>query len=312
MRVIFFGTPEFAVPSLRAMLERHDVILVVSQPDRPAGRGMALRRSPVAELAVEHGVRLLLPLKARDPELEEAARTADADVCVVAAYGQILPIGVLDAPRLGAYNVHASLLPRWRGASPVAAAVRAGDAVTGVSIMRMDVGLDTGPVLLRREVAILPRETTGDLTTRLAGLGADAILEALERLAAGPVELRPQQADGVTYAGLVRKSDGDLDWSRGAVEIDRAVRAFDPWPGARLPLGPERVRVLEGRPLPAWTGPPAAAAAPGDILEVGREGVLVMASDTPFLVTRVQPPGKRPMAAAEYARGRRDLVTSGG
>ncbi|HEV3232309.1 MAG TPA: methionyl-tRNA formyltransferase [Candidatus Dormibacteraeota bacterium] len=311
MRVVFMGTPEFAVPSLRALLARHEVALVVSQPDRPAGRGMALRRSPVAALADAAGVPVLTPARVREPEAQARVRGAGAEALVVAAYGQILPTTLLDAAPLGGINVHASLLPRWRGASPIAAAILAGDRRTGVSIMRMEAGLDTGPVLLRREVEIAPSDTTGSLTARLAEVGAAALLDGLDRLAAGLGAFIPQPGAGVTHAGLVRKADGDWEWDRPAAELERAMRAYDPWPGLRLPLGSERVRVVAGRPLPAWSVE-VEGRAPGDVLEVGREGIAVMALDQPFLLTELRPPGRRGMAAADYARGRRDLVVREG
>jgi methionyl-tRNA formyltransferase len=331
MRVVFLGTPDFAVPSLRALLPRHDVELVISQPDRPAGRGMELRRSPVAALADSAGVPVLTPARVRAPEVLERVGDLWPDVLVVAAYGQILPPALLEAAVLGGINVHASLLPRWRGASPIAAAILAGDRRTGVSIMRMEAGLDTGPVLLRREIEIAPGETTGGLTSRLAALGAEALLEGLDRLGSGLARFTPQPEEGVTQAGLIRKADGDWDWDHAAAEIERAIRAYDPWPGLRLPLAGERVRVVDGRPLPAWSvgvssgstpgekrpaaGGSAAGSAsppPGTVLESGREGIAVMARDQPFLLTSVQPPGKRPMAAADYARGRRGLLAPAG
>jgi len=310
MRVAFMGTPEFAVPSLQALLEHHQVTLVISRPDRPAGRGMSLRRSPVAAAAEAAGVPVELPERARNPEVIERVRQARPDVLVVAAFGQILPVELLAVPPHGGLNVHASLLPRWRGASPIAAAILAGDAETGVSIMRMEAGLDTGPVLLERRTAIRPDETTGELTERLGRLGAEALLEALARIESGDSVFTPQPQEGVTVAPLVRKHDGDLDWSRSAAEIERAVRAFDPWPGVRVPLAGEPVRLLRARALPAWATGDGSGALPGDVIEVDREGIVVMAGDGPLRVEMVQAPGKRAMAAAEYARGRRDILVA--
>ncbi|HEV3235177.1 MAG TPA: methionyl-tRNA formyltransferase [Candidatus Dormibacteraeota bacterium] len=309
MRVVFFGTPEFAVPSLRALLARHQVAAVVTRPDRPAGRGMALRRSPVAEAADEAGVEVLQPRGARDPGLVGAIQASGADAIVVAAYGRILPPEVLEATPGGGLNVHASLLPRWRGASPIAAAILAGDAATGVSIMRMEEGLDTGPVLLQRRLRVAPDDTTRTLTPRLAELGAEAIAEGLDQLEAGTARFQPQPDEGVTYAPVIGKADGDLTWELPAGEIDRRVRAYDPWPGVRLPIGGHTVRVLEGDALPSWSSD--ASVRPGDVLAVDARGLEVMAADAPFLVRSVQPPGKRAMAAAEYARGRRDLLAGG-
>src|SRR5438094_3605497 len=208
MRAVFLGTPEFAVPSLRAVLQRHDVPLAVTQPDRRAGRGLGLRRSAVGEVAAAAGVPLLQPERVREPAVLEAVRAAEPDILVVAAYGQILPPALLEAAPHGALNVHASLLPRWRGASPVTAAILAGDDETGVSIMRMDPGLDTGPVALRRGVPIAPEDTTGSLTERLAEVGAEALVEVLEALQSGRGAFQPQPPEGVTHAPRVRKSDG--------------------------------------------------------------------------------------------------------
>jgi methionyl-tRNA formyltransferase len=306
VRVVFMGTPEFAVPSLRALLDHHDVPLVVTRPDRPAGRGLSLRRSPVAELAEAAGAPLELPASIGGPEVAQRIAATEPDVVVVAAYGRILPVVLLEVAPHGAINVHASLLPRWRGASPIAAAILAGDRETGVSIMRMDAGLDTGPVLLQRRAPTGPIETTGELTARLAELGAGALIEGLDAIERGDAVFTPQPEAGVTVAPPVKKSDGDLRWDMSAAEIERAVRAYDPWPGVRLPLAGETVKVLRARVLPAWTaGEPAPA--PGKLVEVGSAGITVMASDGPLLLELLQAPGKRAMLAAEYARGRRDL-----
>lgn len=310
MRVVFMGTPEFAVPSLRALLAGHDVRLVISRPDRPAGRGMSLRRSPVANTAEAAGVEVELPESPRAPDVLERVRQAQPEVLVVAAYGRILPPELLELAPHGGLNVHASLLPRWRGASPIPAAILAGDAETGVSIMRMDAGLDTGPVLLRRTTPIKSDETAGELSARLAELGADALSEGLELLARGEAVFTPQAGDSVTMAGPVRKQDGDLDWAREAAYIERATRAFDPWPGVRLEVAGEPVRVLRAHALPAWAagddGRP-----PGTILETDGKGIVVMAGDRPVRLEAVQAPGKRAMPAADYARGRPDLREGG-
>ena len=311
MRVVFFGTPEFAVPSLEALLGGHDVPLVVTQPDRPAGRGMALRRSPVAEAALAAGTEVLQPATARDPSLLRGLQDAAADVLVVAAYGRILPAEVLGATPRGGINVHASLLPRWRGASPVAAAILAGDEKTGISIMRMEEGLDTGPVLLQRRVDIAPDDTTRTLTVRLAEVGAEALVDGLRQLVAGEGTFTPQSDDGATYAPVIRKADGDLSWDLPGADIHRSVRAYDPWPGVRLPIAGQQVRVIGGHPLPGWAAG-AGDHAPGDVLGSGPEGIEVMAADGPFVVDEVQPSGKRTMAAVDYARGRRDLDVTGG
>jgi len=251
-----------------------------------------------------------LPDDPRAPEVLERVRQAQPEVLVVAAYGRILPSELLEVAPHGGLNVHASLLPRWRGASPVAAAILAGDTESGVSIMRMEAGLDTGPVLLQRRTSINVDETAGELTARLAELGADALSEGLVRLAHGDAVFTPQSADAVTFARPVRKDDGDLDWTRDADYIERAVRAFDPWPGVRLPVGGEPVRVLRARALPTWAAGDGGAPA-GTVLETDHRGIVVMAGDRPVRLEAVQAPGKRAMPAVDYARGRRDLGEGG-
>ena len=267
---------------------------------------MSLRRSAVAAVGGAAGVDVYLPDNPRAPEVLERVRQAQPEVLVVAAYGRILPSELLEVAPHGGLNVHASLLPRWRGASPVAAAILAGDTESGVSIMRMEAGLDTGPVLLQRRTSINVDETAGELTARLAELGADALSEGLVRLAHGDAVFTPQSADAVIVARPVRKEDGDLDWTRDADYIERAVRAFDPWPGVRLPVGGEPVRVLRARALPTWAAGAGGAPA-GTVLETDHQGIVVMAGDRPVRLEAVQAPGKRAMPAADYARGRPDL-----
>jgi methionyl-tRNA formyltransferase len=309
MRVVFFGTPDFAVPSMHALMDRHAIALVVTQPDRPAGRGMQLRRSPVASTAEASGIPVLAPQRAREPAVGERVAAAAPDIIVVVAYGQILPAEILAIPPHGAINVHASLLPRWRGASPIAAAIRAGDELTGVSIMQMEEGLDSGPVILQRRIEINEGETARQLSERLAHLGAEALLEGLQQIEAGTANSQPQDESQVTIAARVKKQDGDLDWTQSRRQIERSLRAYDPWPGVRLPLGGERIRVLRVRELPNWYVDSTTARPAGDLLEINDEGITLMAGDGPLLVQEVQPAGKRPMSATEFARGRRDLVT---
>lgn len=309
MNLVFFGTPQFSVPILEALLTHHEVTLVVSQPDRPAGRGLELRPSAVAVRAAAAGVPVLKPNRARDSEVLYRVGQAHPDVVVVAAYGQILPGSLLEVAPHGAINVHASLLPRWRGASPITAAILAGDRESGVSIMQMDVGLDTGPVILQRATPLNDREDAETLATRLSGIGAEALLEALREVAGGTATRRPQSSEGVTYAGLVKKSDGRLEWTVPALEIERALRAYRPWPGVSLPLGGEQVQVVDGGPVPGWwVSPERAERPPGSVVDLTAEGIVVLTASTPFLVQRVKPAGKREMSAVEYARGRRDLV----
>lgn len=316
MRTVFFGTPSFAVPSLEALLAHHEVPLVVTQPDRPAGRGLDVRVSAVGARAAAAAVAVIKPEKARDPELVARVDAARPDVVVVAAYGKVLPPALLEVAPRGAINVHASLLPRWRGASPVTAAILAGDATTGVSIMRMDEGLDTGPVILQKFTNIFDRDDAVTLAERISILGGEALLEALDQIARGTATFHPQDDGDASYAPLVKKADGDLEWTLRGAEIERALRAYRPWPGVRLPLGGGPVEVLAGGPVPDWwfgeAGDDATGAPPGTVLQLldgsDAQGIVVQTSSGPFLVQRLKPPGKREMSALEYARGRRDLV----
>ncbi len=302
MRIAFLGTADFAVPSLAACLDAGcDVAAVVTQPERPGDRGRPAPR-PVGDLARERGLPLLQPSRIREPAATAELLDLGIDALVVAAYGQILPAALLEGPRLGGVNVHASLLPRWRGASPVAAAILAGDARTGVSIMRMDAGLDTGPVYARRATPIAATETTPELTGRLAAIGADLLVEVLAGLEAGTVTAEPQDGAAATLAPRLRRDDGRVDWSHvGAAEVDRRVRGLDPWPGVTAPLGGAEVRLLAGAPLSRGDD----AGPPGTVLRTDREAAEVATRDGVYAVRRVQPPGRRPMDAAAYLRGRR-------
>lgn len=302
LRIAFLGTADFAVPSLRACLDAGcDVAAVVTQPDRPGDRGRPAPR-PVGELARERGLPLLQPARIREPAATAAVLALGLDALVVAAYGQILPAALLDGPRLGGVNVHASVLPRWRGASPVAAAILAGDVQTGVSIMRMDPGLDTGPVYAMRATPIGAAETTPALTARLASLGAELLVEVLAALDRGTAVAEPQDGVRATLAPRLRREDGRVDWSAiGAAEVDRRVRALDPWPGVTAPLGGGVVRLLAGEPLSDGGD----AGPPGAVLRTAGEVAEVATRDGVYAVRRVQPPGRRPMDAAAYLRGRR-------
>ena len=283
MRVIFMGSPEFSVPALRALAAAHEVVCVYAQPPRPAGRGQRETRCAVHQAALDLGLEVRTPARVKRDAAEHAAFAAlGADVAVVAAYGLILPPAMLDAPRLGCWNIHASLLPRWRGAAPIHAAVLAGDARSGVTIMRMEEGLDTGPIFSAEAIPLGPRVTTPELHDALSAVGARLILQAL---AEQPVPI-PQPAEGVTYAAKLTKADGMLDWSQPAPALERRVRAMNPWPGAWFEWAGETIRVLDAV---AEDGPPA----PG-VVACG-EGVLRL--------LRVQRPGRPAMPVADYLRG---------
>ncbi len=247
MKVIFAGTPEFAAQALKAIVEAgHEVPLVLTQPDRPSGRGMALQPSAVKKLALEKGIEVFQPLSLKDVAAQQKIAALGAEVMVVAAYGLILPQAVLDLPRFGCLNIHASLLPRWRGAAPIQRALLAGDAETGVCIMQMEAGLDTGPVLLRGAFPIVEEDTTASLHDRLAELGAQLIVEALGKL---PLKASVQPDAGVTYAHKIEKAEAVIDWRRSAVELDRHIRAFNPFPGAQALLGGQTVKLWQAMPV---------------------------------------------------------------
>jgi methionyl-tRNA formyltransferase len=301
LRLAFFGTPDFAVPALKALVASgHRVLRVYTQPPRPAGRGQAERPSPVHRAARDLAIPVAHPASLKDRAIQDDFAALAADAGIVVAYGLILPAPVLEAPRHGCLNIHASLLPRWRGAAPIQRAILAGDRETGVTIMRMDEGLDTGPVLLRAAVPIAPDETGGSLHDTLAALGARLIVEALAKLEAGTLKATPQPAAGITYAAKIGKAETRLDWRRPAGELARAVRAFAPHPGAWFalpgPAGaePERVRVLAAETV-------AAAAKPGTVID---ELLTVACGEGALRPTVVQRAGRAAMATQAFLRGR--------
>lgn len=303
LRIIFAGTPEFAVPSLEALLAvGQDIVAVYTQPDRPAGRGRKLSPSPVKAAALAQGLPVLQPPTLRDETAVAELRALAADLMVVVAYGLLLPQAVLDAPRLGCVNVHASLLPRWRGAAPIQRALLAGDTESGVTIMRMAAGLDTGPAYLLRPLTIASRETGGSLGDKLARQGAQALVEALPGIANGSLIPVPQDDSQANYAHKLAKAEAEVDWSRPAVEIDRLIRALDPWPVAQTQFEGSSLR-LWGSELTDLAPPPEAL--PGQVLAVGKGGIAVATGVGVLRLTRLQPPGKRPMSAAEFLNARR-------
>ena len=290
MKVVFMGTPDFSVPVLEALRQAHDIVAVYCQPPRPAGRGKADRKSPVQTRAEALGLPVRHPVSLRGEEAAEDFAALRADVAVVVAYGLILPQAVLDAPRLGCLNIHASLLPRWRGAAPIHRAIMAGDRETGVCIMQMEAGLDTGPVLLRRAVTIGSEETTAELHDRLSALGARLIVEALSRLP--DLQPVPQTPDGVTHAAKIDKSEARVDFSRPATEVDRLIRGLSPFPGAWVEIAGERVKLLRSRLVEG-------AGLPGQVLG----GFTIACAEGAVEVTQAQREGKRPMPASEVLRG---------
>jgi methionyl-tRNA formyltransferase len=291
------GTPEFAVPVLASLIDAgHNVRAVYTQPPRPAGRGKRERKSPVHDCAEELGIEVRTPARLRDPAEHEAFRALDLDCAVVVAYGLILPPEILASPRHGCLNVHASLLPRWRGAAPIQRAIMAGDAESGVAIMMMEAGLDTGPVLLTEKVAITARTTGASLHDTLSEVGARLIVPALKGVLDGTWTARPQPSDGVTYAAKLSRDDGRLDWSRPAAELERLVRALDPWPGAWCEIQGDRLKVLAAGvvDLGKLTNDP------GTVLD---PQLTVACGDGALRLSRIQKPGKGPMDAAAYLRG---------
>lgn len=297
MRLVFMGTPDFSVPVLQALLDAgHAVVCVYSQPPRRAGRGMEERKSPVHVLADAHGIEVRTPASLKEPEAQAAVAELEADAAVVVAYGLILPAAVLEAPRHGCFNVHASLLPRWRGAAPIQRAIMAGDAESGVGIMRMEKGLDTGPVCLEKRLQIGPNMTADELHDALSAIGASAMAEALAELEAGALACTPQPEDGVTYAAKIDKQEARIDFARPAQEVHNHIRGLSPFPGAWFELPgspPARIKVLRSEPA---TG----NGAPGTALD---GGLTIACADGAVRLTKVQRAGKGAMAAEDFVRG---------
>ena len=303
MRIVFAGTPEFAVPCLRAAAAKGEVVAVYTQPDRPAGRGRGLTPSPVKLEAMQRGIPVHQPENFRSAESKATLRALKPDVMVVVAYGLILPQSVLDIPEHGCWNVHASLLPRWRGAAPIQRAIEAGDTRTGVCLMQMEKGLDTGPVLLAQALDIGPRETGGQLHDRLAELGAKVLSDALGLLRA-TIHLppHPQPAEGVTYAHKLDKAEARRDWSQPATTLANKVRAFNPWPVAEAQLAGERVRIHAALALDE-----AHAVTPGTVLRAGRDGIDIACGHGVLRLESLQREGGKPISAQDYRNARRDV-----
>lgn len=301
--MIFAGSPAFAVPTLQRLADLgHRPVAVLTQPDRPAGRGRAIAAGPVKQLALELEIPVFAPVTLKTEAAQAELRELRPDLIVVVAYGLLLPPSVLSIPRLGCVNVHASLLPRWRGASPIQAAIRAGDAETGISIMRLEAGLDTGPVYVTARLTIAPDETAGTLEARLARLGADTLGGLVAALLAGQLTPAPQATAGITHAGRIRKADARIDWREPALAIARRVRAFNPWPVAETLLDGQQFRCFASEALGA--APPGSATEPGRILATNAEGIEVQTGAGRLRLRLVQLPGRQQIAAADLARGR--------
>lgn len=305
MRIVFAGTPEFAAQHLQALLDAgREVVAVYTQPDRPAGRGQKLMPSPVKQLALQHGIAVYQPQTLRDPAAQAELAALTPDLMVVVAYGLILPQVVLDTPRLGCINSHASLLPRWRGAAPIQRAIEAGDASSGVTVMQMEAGLDTGPMLLKVTTTITVEDTGGSLHDRLATLGSQAVVEAVTKLAAGELRGEVQDDSLATYAHKLNKDEARLDWSRPAVELERLVRAFDPWPICHSTLNGEALKIHAAQ-LGEGQG------APGSVLAADRNGLTVACGEGALRLTRLQLPGGKPLSFADLYNSRREQFAPG-
>ncbi|MDQ7728060.1 methionyl-tRNA formyltransferase [Halomonas sp. SpR8] len=311
LRVVFAGTPEFAASSLATLLEsQHEVVAVYTQPDRPAGRGRKLTPSPVKQLALEHRLPVYQPQTLKEPTAQAELAALNADIMVVVAYGLLLPQAVLDTPRLGCVNVHASLLPRWRGAAPIQRAIEAGDSVSGVTIMQMDAGLDTGAMLSEVRTPITDRTTGGDLHDCLAIQGADALVTTLDALATGAAHATPQPDEGVTYAAKLSKAEAELDFGQPAHQLASKIRAFNPWPVAWCALGDDRLRLLMAS-VEEGEHPPSA---PGTLLEHGEDHLRIACGTDGrevLCITSAQLPGGKAMAVRDLLNARHARLTTG-
>lgn len=309
LRIVFAGTPEFAASHLQAILQQgiHEVIGVYSQPDRPAGRGQKLVASPVKQLALAHNIPVFQPLTLRDAAAQAELAELKPDLMVVVAYGLILPQAVLDMPRLGCINSHASLLPRWRGAAPIQRAIEAGDDVTGVTVMQMEAGLDTGPMLHKVSTPITAQDTGGSLHDRLAELGSAAVLEVLQQLAEGTMQAEKQDDSLANYAHKLSKAEAKLNWQQSATELDQQIRAFNPWPVSHSQLNGQVIKVHAAEPILENN----TSAALGTILAAEREGLVVACGEGALRLTRIQLPNARAMSVADVLNSKQELFPVG-
>ena len=306
MRIVFAGTPEFAAEHLKALLDSpYEIVAVYTQPDRPAGRGQKLMPSPVKQLAVAHDIPVFQPPTLRNAEAQEALAALKPDLMVVVAYGLILPQVVLDIPRLGCINSHASLLPRWRGAAPIQRSLWAGDSETGVTIMQMDVGLDTGDMLFKLSCPISAQDTSATLYDKLAQLGPQGLLETLTQLAEGRAQPEKQDDAQANYAEKLSKEEARLDWQLSAAQLERCIRAFNPWPVSYFLIDDQPVKVWQASVLPHVTGEP------GEIIAADKQGIQVATAEGVLNLQLLQPAGKKPMSAQDLLNSRREWFTSG-
>jgi len=307
VRLVFAGTPDFAATALKALIAAgHTIVGVYSQPDRPAGRGRKLQPSPVKQVALDHEIPVFQPETLKTAEAQKQLADLKPDVMIVAAYGLILPKAVLDIPTHGCLNIHASLLPRWRGAAPIQRAIAAGDSETGITIMQMDEGLDTGAMLLKSLTAIDTSDTGGSLHDRLAELGGKAIIEALELLKKGELTGEPQNDDLACYASKLSKTEGHIDWATDATAIERLIRAFNPWPGTYTDLGDQRIRIHEARALVTDSD-----AFPGTVVHRDRDGIDIACGNGTLRITRLQLPGSRAQSVNDLINGGKELLMPG-
>jgi methionyl-tRNA formyltransferase len=308
LRIIFAGTPDFAASSLAALIDsEHQVIGVYTQPDRPAGRGRKLKASPVKSLALENDIPVYQPQRLKGEAEQAELASLNADLMVVVAYGLLLPLAVLEAPKYGCINVHASLLPRWRGAAPIHRSLLAGDAETGITIMQMDEGLDTGDMLFKNTCPILPDDTSGSLHDRLAILGASALINTLQLIQSNQLKPLKQNDADACYAHKLTKEEGVIDWSNSAETIDRQVRGLSPWPIAYTTLGDDNLRILSASPEATNT-----SAQPGTIIEAHKDRIIIACGNTTALgITRLQLPGGKPLATKDVLNSRKELFSTG-
>ena len=305
LRIIFAGTPDFAARHLQALIQsEHQIVGVYSQPDRPAGRGKKLKASEVKALALEHNLPVFQPQSLKNDEALAELTSLNADIMIVVAYGLILPKAILEAPRLGCLNVHGSILPRWRGAAPIQRAIWAGDKQTGVTIMQMDEGLDTGDMLHISRCPISTTETSASLYTKLAELGPDALIETINKLANGEITPEPQNDELANYAKKLSKEEADIDWSMSALQIERNIRSFNPWPMCFTQMGGQTVKIHQAQVM-------LQSGDPGQILSSDKNGVVVACGEHALCITQLQPQGKKPMAINDFLNGRSDWVTPG-